>query len=42
MLERGYTSANILEMLTAWEHGRDLGQLLGLERALVPPAATRA
>jgi DNA-binding transcriptional MerR regulator len=38
MLERGYTSANMLEMLTAWEHGRDLGQLLGLERALVPPA----
>lgn len=38
MLERGYTSANILEMLTAWEHGRDLGQLLGLEQALVPPA----
>lgn len=42
MLERGYTSATMLEMLTAWEHGRDLGQLLGLERALVPPAGDQA
>jgi len=39
MLDRGYTASNILEMLTAWEHGRDLGQVLGLEEALVPPAA---
>lgn len=42
MLDRGYTSANILEMLNAWEHGRDLGQVLGLERALVPPAGDQA
>lgn len=42
MLDRGYTSANILEMLSAWEHGRDLGQLLGLEQALVPPAGDQA
>jgi len=42
MLERGYTSSNMLEMLTAWEHGRDLGSLLGLERALVPPAGDQA
>ena len=42
MLERGYTTATMLEMLTAWEHGRDLGQLLGLERALVPPAGDQA
>lgn len=36
MLERGYTSAHILEMLTAWEHGKDLSDVLGLEHALVP------
>ncbi|MGA8257472.1 MAG: MerR family transcriptional regulator [Nocardioides sp.] len=35
MLERGYTASNILEMLRAWESGRDLGQVLGLEGALV-------
>ncbi len=38
MLERGYTAANIREMLHAWETGHDLGTLLGLESALVPPA----
>lgn len=38
MLERGYTAANIREMLHAWESGHDLGTLLGLESALVPPA----
>lgn len=37
MLERGYTSAHILEMFTAWEHGKDLADVLGLETALVPP-----
>ncbi|MET3962115.1 DNA-binding transcriptional MerR regulator [Marmoricola sp. OAE513] len=37
MLERGYTSGHITEMLTAWESGRDLADVLGLERALVPP-----
>lgn len=36
MLERGYTAANILEMLNAWEHGRGLGEVLGLEGVLVP------
>lgn len=36
MLDRGYTAANILEMLYAWEEGRDLGAVLGLETALVP------
>ncbi len=36
MLERGYTTAHILEMLSAWEHGRDLSDVLGLEHALVP------
>lgn len=37
MLERGYTSVHILEMLTAWESGLDIADVLGLERALVPP-----
>ncbi len=36
MLERGYTSGHITEMLTAWESGHDLADVLGLERALVP------
>lgn len=36
MLERGYTSGHITEMLGAWEAGRDLGDVLGLEHALVP------
>ncbi|MBN9620864.1 MAG: MerR family transcriptional regulator, partial [Actinobacteria bacterium] len=37
MLDRGYTSAHILEMLAAWEGGRDLADVLGLEHALVTP-----
>jgi DNA-binding transcriptional MerR regulator len=37
MLERGYTSSHIREMLDAWEHGKDLSQVLGLESALVRP-----
>lgn len=37
MLERGYTSVHITEMLGAWENGRDLADVLGLEKALVPP-----
>jgi DNA-binding transcriptional MerR regulator len=37
MLERGYTSVHILEMLTAWEGGLEIADVLGLEKALVPP-----
>lgn len=37
LLERGYTLANIRELLGAWEAGRDVGDLLGLEAALVAP-----
>lgn len=37
MLDRGYTSGHITEMLTAWESGSDLADVLGLEKALVPP-----
>jgi len=39
MLERGYTSANIAEMLAAWENGDDLADILGLERLVRPWAA---
>ncbi len=35
LLERGYTLAHVDEMLTAWEEGRDLGDILGVESALV-------
>lgn len=34
MLERGYAFAQIHEMLTAWETGRSLGDVLGLEDAM--------
>lgn len=37
MLERGYTTAHITEMLNAWASGLDLADVLGLEGALVPP-----
>ena len=37
MLERGYTTAHISEMLTAWEHGKNLADVLGVEEALVRP-----
>ena len=34
MLERGYTAAHITEMLHAWESGRDLAAVMGLEQTL--------
>lgn len=34
MLDRGYTLANIGELLAAWEEGQDIGVLLGFEAAL--------
>lgn len=37
MLERGYTFAQIHEMISAWQSGRDLGDLLGLEEVLTQP-----
>jgi DNA-binding transcriptional MerR regulator len=37
MLGRGYTTAHIAEMLMAWEHGKDLADVLGLEEALGKP-----
>ncbi|MHB8329256.1 MAG: MerR family transcriptional regulator [Acidimicrobiales bacterium] len=37
MLERGYSLANIGELLGAWETGQNVGELLGLEAALSAP-----
>ncbi len=34
MLDRGYNIAQIHEMLSAWEQGKDLGDVLGLETAI--------
>lgn len=34
LLDRGYTLANIAELVAAWERGQDLPALLGLEAAL--------
>ncbi len=42
LLERGYTLANIGELLSAWEGGQDVAAVLGLEAALVTPAVPRA
>jgi DNA-binding transcriptional MerR regulator len=35
MLDRGYNIAHVREMLGAWEEGKDLGDVLGLETAIV-------
>ncbi|SFP77849.1 DNA-binding transcriptional regulator, MerR family [Amycolatopsis arida] len=37
MLRRGYTFAQIREMISAWESGRDLADVLGLEEVLTQP-----
>ena len=37
LLERGYTLGNIAELVSAWERGQDIRELLGLEAALVEP-----
>jgi len=37
LLERGYTLANIRELIEAWEAGTDVAELLGLEAAIVAP-----
>ena len=49
MLERGYTLAHVDEMLSAWEQGKSIGDVLGLETALAgtwaadkPETMTRA
>jgi DNA-binding transcriptional MerR regulator len=35
--ERGYTSAQITELISSWEQGRNLAEVLGLEEALNSP-----
>ena len=37
LLERGYSLANIAEMIGAWERGSELGDVLGLEDAITRP-----
>lgn len=37
LLGRGYTFAVIKDLLTAWETGRDVGEVLGLEKVLTDP-----
>jgi DNA-binding transcriptional MerR regulator len=37
MLSRGYTLANIGELIERWVQGQDLGDVLGLEAALIAP-----
>lgn len=40
LLARGYSIGNIGELIAAWETGRDLEQVLGLEAAVASPFAT--
>src|ERR1700704_5339171 len=40
MLDRGYNIAHVHEMLSAWEQGKDLGSVLGLESAVAGLWAT--
>jgi DNA-binding transcriptional MerR regulator len=37
LLERGHTLGGIAELLSAWEEGRDVAELLGLEGAIAAP-----
>lgn len=37
LLERGFTLALIAELISAWEQGRDLADVLGVEEALTRP-----
>ncbi|MGH8987926.1 MAG: MerR family transcriptional regulator, partial [Acidimicrobiales bacterium] len=41
LLDRGYSLANIAELLGAWEQGQDVAAVLGLEAALSAPWADR-
>jgi DNA-binding transcriptional MerR regulator len=42
LLERGYSLGNIAELIRAWETGRDLQQVLGIEAAVAAPFSTEA
>ena len=40
MLDRGYNIAHVHEMLSAWEQGKNLGDMLGIESAIAGSWAT--
>src|SRR5664279_1568376 len=40
LLDRGYNIAHVHEMLNAWEQGKNLGDMLGLESAIAGSWAT--
>jgi len=40
LLDRGYNIAHVHEMLSAWEEGKDVGDMLGLETAIAGSWAT--
>lgn len=42
LLGRGYTLNSIAELLEAWERGKDIGDVLGLEEALTSPWSAEA
>jgi DNA-binding transcriptional MerR regulator len=42
LLERGYSLGNIAELLTTWESGSDLRDVLGLEAAITSPFTDEA
>src|SRR5438067_13395557 len=37
LLDEGYTFSHIAQFIDAWQEGRDLGDVLGLEEALAGP-----
>jgi len=37
LLDRGFSLANIAELLSTWEAGRDIGSVLGIEQVLTVP-----
>ncbi len=37
LLDRGHTLGGIADLIAAWENGRDVGELLGLESAIATP-----
>ena len=42
MLDRGYNIAHVREMLSAWEQGKNLGDMLGLESAIAGTGPPRS
>ncbi len=40
LLERGYSLANVAELIGTWEGGHDISKLLGLEAAITSPCPT--